>query len=161
MRDSLHDAGLAALASIVSDLAAGRPRPEASSLRLDVHATAFRRRVWEGLSRIPAGETRPYGQIAAAVGAPGTARAVGTACATNPVAIVVPCHRVVGSDGSLRGYAYGLARKRQLLDAEALAKDDATAPQRPEPRLTAQPLEPDPADDDGPFTPSPHCGGRQ
>ena len=113
------DAALADLASIVSDLAVGRRRPEAGTLPLDVHATAFRRRVWEALRRIPAGETRSYGQIAAAVGAPGAARAVGTACAQNPVAVVVPCHRVVGSDGSLHGYAYGLARKRQLLDAEA------------------------------------------
>jgi AraC family transcriptional regulator of adaptative response/methylated-DNA-[protein]-cysteine methyltransferase len=118
---SRDDAALAGLASIVSDLAAGRRRPDADSLPLDVHTTAFRRRVWEALRRIPAGETRSYGQIAAAVGAPGAARAVGTACAVNPVAIVVPCHRVVGSDGSLHGYAYGLARKRQLLDAEAAA----------------------------------------
>ena len=118
---SRDDAALADLASIVSDLAAGRRRPDADSLPLDVHATAFRRRVWEALRRIPAGETRSYGQIAATVGAPGAARAVGTACAVNPVAIVVPCHRVVGSDGSLHGYAYGLARKRQLLDAEAAA----------------------------------------
>ena len=113
------DTALATAASIVSDLAAGRRRPEADTLPLDVHATAFRRRVWEALRRIPAGETRSYGQVAAAVGAPGAARAVGTACARNPVAVVVPCHRVVGSDGSLHGYAYGLARKRQLLDAEA------------------------------------------
>jgi AraC family transcriptional regulator of adaptative response/methylated-DNA-[protein]-cysteine methyltransferase len=113
------DTALAAAAAIVSDLAAGRPRPEAGALPLDVHATAFRRRVWEALRRIPFGETRSYGQIAAAVGAPAAARAVGTACATNPVAVVVPCHRVVASDGSLGGYAYGLARKRQLLDAEA------------------------------------------
>jgi AraC family transcriptional regulator of adaptative response/methylated-DNA-[protein]-cysteine methyltransferase len=118
---SRDDAALADLASLVSDLAAGRRRPDADSLPLDVHATAFRRRVWEALRRIPAGETRSYGQIAATVGAPGAARAVGTACAVNPVAIVVPCHRVVGSDGSLHGYAYGLARKRQLLDAEAAA----------------------------------------
>jgi O-6-methylguanine DNA methyltransferase len=75
--------------------------------------------VWEALRRIPFGETRSYGEIAAAVGAPGAARAVGTACAENPVPVVVPCHRVIGSDGSLHGYAYGLARKRQLLDAEA------------------------------------------
>jgi AraC family transcriptional regulator of adaptative response/methylated-DNA-[protein]-cysteine methyltransferase len=81
--------------------------------------------VWEALRRIPAGETRSYGQIAAAVGAPGAARAVGSACAQNPVAVVVPCHRVVGSDGSLHGYAYGLARKRQLLDAEASGGGDA------------------------------------
>jgi AraC family transcriptional regulator of adaptative response/methylated-DNA-[protein]-cysteine methyltransferase len=118
---SRDDAALADVAAIVSDLAAGRRRPEAETLPLDVHATAFRRRVWEALRRIPAGETRSYGQIAAAVGAPGAARAVGSACAANPVAIVVPCHRVVGSDGSLHGYAYGLARKRQLLDAEAVA----------------------------------------
>ena len=113
------DASLSDVASIVSDLASGRRRPEADTLPLDVHATAFRRRVWEALRRIPFGETRSYGEIAAAVGAPGAARAVGTACAENPVPVVVPCHRVIGSDGSLHGYAYGLARKRQLLDAEA------------------------------------------
>jgi len=113
------DAALKDVATVVADLAAGRRRPEADTLPLDVHATAFRRRVWEALRRIPFGETRSYGQIAVAVGSPGAARAVGTACAENPVAVVVPCHRVVGSDGSLHGYAYGLARKRQLLDAEA------------------------------------------
>jgi AraC family transcriptional regulator of adaptative response/methylated-DNA-[protein]-cysteine methyltransferase len=115
------DAALTGVAGIVSDLAAGRRRPEADALPLDVHATAFRRRVWEALRRIPAGETRSYGEVAAAVGAPRAARAVGTACATNPVPIVVPCHRVVGAHGSLGGYAGGLARKRQLLDAEAEA----------------------------------------
>jgi AraC family transcriptional regulator, regulatory protein of adaptative response / methylated-DNA-[protein]-cysteine methyltransferase len=113
------DAALSGVASIVSDLASGRRRPEADTLPLDVHATAFRRRVWDALRRIPFGETRSYSEIAAAVGAPGAARAVGTACAQNPIPVVVPCHRVVGSDGSLHGYAYGLARKRQLLDAEA------------------------------------------
>jgi AraC family transcriptional regulator of adaptative response/methylated-DNA-[protein]-cysteine methyltransferase len=112
------DSGMAEMAALVSDLAVGRPRPEVSGLPLDVHATAFRRRVWEALRRIPAGETRSYGQVAAAIGAPKAARAVGAACAANPVAVVVPCHRVVASDGSLHGYAYGLARKRQLLDAE-------------------------------------------
>jgi AraC family transcriptional regulator of adaptative response/methylated-DNA-[protein]-cysteine methyltransferase len=122
---SRDDASLAELASIVSDLAVGRRRPEADTLPLDVHATAFRRRVWEALRRIPAGETRSYGQIAAAIGAPRAARAVGSACAANPVAVVVPCHRVVGSDGSMGGYAYGLARKRQLLDAEAAAEEVA------------------------------------
>ena len=116
---SRDDAALSDVASIVADLAAGRRRPEADALPLDVHATAFRRRVWEALRGIPFGETRSYGEIAAAVGAPGAARAVGTACAENPVPVVVPCHRVIGSDGSLHGYAYGLARKRQLLDAEA------------------------------------------
>ena len=134
------DAALTDVASIVSDLANGRWRPEADTLPLDVHATAFRRRVWEALRRIPFGETRSYGEIAAEVGAPGAARAVGTACARNPIPVVVPCHRVVGSDGSLHGYAYGLARKRQLLDAEAsgvapgaaagVAVDPAPAPAR-------------------------------
>jgi AraC family transcriptional regulator of adaptative response/methylated-DNA-[protein]-cysteine methyltransferase len=112
------DPAMAELAALVSDLAVGRPRPEVGGLPLDVHATAFRRRVWEALRRIPAGETRSYGEVAAAIGAPRAARAVGAACAANPVAVVVPCHRVVASDGSLHGYAYGLARKRQLLDAE-------------------------------------------
>jgi len=115
------DTALASVASVVSDLAVGHKRPDADALPLDVHATAFRRRVWEALRRIPAGETRSYAQVAAAVGAPGAARAVGSACAANPVAVLVPCHRVIGSDGSLHGYAYGLARKRQLLDAEAEA----------------------------------------
>jgi AraC family transcriptional regulator of adaptative response/methylated-DNA-[protein]-cysteine methyltransferase len=122
---SRDDVALADVASIVSDLAMGRRRPEAEALPVDVHATAFRRRVWEALRRIPSGETRSYAQIAAAVGAPGAARAVGSACAANPVAVVVPCHRVVGSDGSLHGYAYGLSRKRQLLDAEACAGAEA------------------------------------
>ncbi len=112
------DSGLAGLAGIVADLAAGRPRPEASGLPLDVHATAFRKRVWEAMRAIPWGETRSYGQLAAAAGVPGAARAVGSACHDNPIPIVVPCHRVVGSDGSLHGYRYGLARKKQLLDAE-------------------------------------------
>ena len=121
------DAGMADLAILVSDLAVGRPRPDVSGLPLDVHATAFRRRVWEALRRIPAGETRSYGQVAAAVGAPRAARAVGGACAANPVAVVVPCHRVVASDGSLHGYAGGLARKRQLLDAERATAEAAAA----------------------------------
>jgi AraC family transcriptional regulator of adaptative response/methylated-DNA-[protein]-cysteine methyltransferase len=116
------DAALTDVAGIVSDLAEGRRRPEADTLPLDVHATAFKRRVWEALRRIPAGETRSYGEVAAAVGAPRAARAVGSACATNPIPIVVPCHRVVGAHGSLGGYAGGLARKRQLLDAEAAAR---------------------------------------
>ncbi|HEX7491936.1 MAG TPA: methylated-DNA--[protein]-cysteine S-methyltransferase [Candidatus Limnocylindrales bacterium] len=122
------DASLTDLAGLVSDLAAGSRRPDADSLPLDVHATAFRRRVWEALRRIPAGETRSYGQVAAAVGAPGAARAVGTACAQNPVPVVVPCHRVVGAHGSLGGYAYGLARKRQLLEAEAGGGAEAQSP---------------------------------
>ena len=85
---------------------------------VDPGGTAFQQRVWAELRRIPRGETRSYAQIAAAVGRRGAFRAVGSANASNPVAIVVPCHRVVGSDGSLTGYAGGIERKRFLLEHE-------------------------------------------
>jgi methylated-DNA-[protein]-cysteine S-methyltransferase len=80
--------------------------------------SAFELAVWEQLSRIPYGETRSYGSIARALGDPGAAQAVGTANSRNPLAIVVPCHRVIGADGSLVGYGGGLPRKRFLLDLE-------------------------------------------
>ncbi len=85
---------------------------------VDPGGTAFQRRVWAELCRIPRGETRSYAQLAAAIGRRGSFRAVGSANARNPVAIVVPCHRVVGSDGSLTGYAGGIERKRFLLEHE-------------------------------------------
>lgn len=88
------------------------------ALPLDVRASAFQARVWQFLRTIPAGATRSYSGIAAALDAPAATRAVARACATNPVAVAVPCHRAVGADGSLRGYRWGLARKRQLLDSE-------------------------------------------
>lgn len=88
-------------------------------LSLDVRATAFQRRVWEALRAIPYGETRSYKQVAEAIGAPKAVRAVARACATNPVAVVVPCHRVIGTDGKLHGYAGGLHRKKRLLEKEA------------------------------------------
>lgn len=97
------------------------------ALPLDVRASAFQRRVWQALREIPFGETRTYGEVAAAIGSPGAARAVGRACATNPVALVVPCHRVVASGGRLGGYASGVERKRWLLDHEA---EVATPPER-------------------------------
>jgi methylated-DNA-[protein]-cysteine S-methyltransferase len=91
--------------------------------------TAFERRVWTELLTIPYGETASYGEIAARIGHPGKARAVGRANARNPVAIVCPCHRVIGSDGSLTGFGGGLENKRTLLDLEAgaltLAMDTA------------------------------------
>ena len=87
-------------------------------LPLDVAGTAFQQAVWQELRRIPPGETRSYAAIAAAVGRPGAVRAAGSANGANPVAVLVPCHRVVRSDGSLGGYAYGLERKRKLLEAE-------------------------------------------
>ncbi|HVB34289.1 MAG TPA: methylated-DNA--[protein]-cysteine S-methyltransferase [Patescibacteria group bacterium] len=85
---------------------------------LDLRATAFQRRVWEELRRIPCGATRSYGEIAEAIGKPRAARAVARACATNPASIVIPCHRVVGKDGALAGYRWGLGRKRALLEME-------------------------------------------
>jgi AraC family transcriptional regulator, regulatory protein of adaptative response / methylated-DNA-[protein]-cysteine methyltransferase len=93
---------------------------EASLARvpLDIRGTVFQRRVWEELRRIPRGETRSYRDIARAVGAPAAVRAVGSACGANPVALVVPCHRVVRTDGGLGGYAWGISRKKRLLKLE-------------------------------------------
>ncbi|MEW1601100.1 cysteine methyltransferase [Streptomyces sp. DH-12] len=85
---------------------------------LRLHGTPFQRRVWEQLTRIPYGETRTYGQLAGVLGNPKASRAVGLANGRNPVGIIVPCHRVVGSTGSLTGYGGGLDRKRRLLDLE-------------------------------------------
>jgi AraC family transcriptional regulator of adaptative response/methylated-DNA-[protein]-cysteine methyltransferase len=87
---------------------------------LDVQGTAFQEAVWRELRRIPPGETRSYAEIAAAVGKPGAVRACGSANGANNVAVLIPCHRVIRSDGSLGGYAYGLAIKQELLEREAL-----------------------------------------
>ncbi|MGH6891039.1 MAG: bifunctional transcriptional activator/DNA repair enzyme AdaA [Dongiaceae bacterium] len=89
-----------------------------ANLPLDIRATAFQRRVWEELRRIPVGQTRTYSQVAAAIGQPGAVRAVGNACANNPVAIAIPCHRVLRNDGNLGGYAWGIQRKQALIVAE-------------------------------------------
>lgn len=88
------------------------------ALPLSLHGTPFQRRVWEALCRIPYGQTRTYGQIAAEVGSPRACRAVGMANNRNPVMIVVPCHRVIGAGGALVGYAGGLAVKKALLELE-------------------------------------------
>lgn len=89
-------------------------------LPLDVQATAFQRRVWQELQKIPRGTTRTYTQVAKSLGKPRSVRAVARACATNPVSIVVPCHRVIRTDGSLAGYRWGLSRKQKLLEREAV-----------------------------------------
>ena len=96
-------------------------------LPLDVQATAFQRRVWEELQRIPYGSTKSYTEVARAIGKPKAIRAVARACATNPVSIVVPCHRVVREDGNLAGYRWGLERKKTLLSRERAIKDGARA----------------------------------
>jgi len=91
------------------------------SLPLDIRATAFQRRVWEALQKIPRGETRSYGAVAKKIGMPKATRAIARACATNPVAVAIPCHRVVRQDGELGGYRWGVERKEQLLALEKQA----------------------------------------
>lgn len=100
-------------------------KPPQADLPLDLQATAFQRRVWQELQRIPLGSTRTYSQVARSLGKPRAVRAVARACATNPVSVVVPCHRVVRSDGNLAGYRWGLARKERLLDQERRASATA------------------------------------
>jgi AraC family transcriptional regulator, regulatory protein of adaptative response / methylated-DNA-[protein]-cysteine methyltransferase len=89
-------------------------------LPLDIRGTAFQQRVWQALQKIPVGETASYSQIARRIGAPKATRAVAQACATNAIAVAIPCHRVVRNDGALSGYRWGVARKRALLAREAL-----------------------------------------
>lgn len=92
-----------------------RPLP---AVELDAQGTAFQQAVWRALSAIPAGQTCSYGAIARAIGSPQAVRAVGGAIGRNPLSLIVPCHRVIGSDGTLTGYAGGLERKRRLLSHE-------------------------------------------
>lgn len=103
---------------IVRHLHGEEPRLD---LPLDVRATAFQWRVWQALRDIPYGTTRSYGEVARGLGQPAAARAVARACATNPVPLVVPCHRVVGGGGRLGGFGLGLERKRALLEKESEA----------------------------------------
>jgi AraC family transcriptional regulator of adaptative response/methylated-DNA-[protein]-cysteine methyltransferase len=117
------EAGLAGWVEAVARQVAGSPAPD---LPLDLRGTAFQLKVWRALRDIPPGETRSYGQVAAAVGDAAAARAVARACATNRVALVVPCHRVVPAAGGAGGYRWGAARKQVLLEAEA---SRARAPQ--------------------------------
>ena len=104
------------LETIVQHLEGKEPHLD---LPLDVRATAFQKRVWQALQEIPYGETRSYGEVAAAIGQPSAVRAVAGACAANPTALLVPCHRVVRSDGNVSGYRWGVERKRQLLERES------------------------------------------
>ncbi len=114
------DASLGDISASVVALASGAAL--AHALPLDLRGTAFQQRVWRELQRIPRGETITYAELAARIGAPKAVRAVGTACGANPVAMVVPCHRVVRADGTLGGYAWGLERKVRLLRDEQLPK---------------------------------------
>ncbi len=113
-------AGDAQFAQLCEQVVAAVEQPgRTASLPLDVQGTAFQEAVWDQLRAIPPGETRSYGEIAAILGKPGASRAVGQANGANPVAVLTPCHRVVAADGSLGGYAYGEAIKRELLRREA------------------------------------------
>jgi AraC family transcriptional regulator of adaptative response/methylated-DNA-[protein]-cysteine methyltransferase len=102
-----------------NDLSESRGRADA----LDLRGTVFQLRVWQALRQIPRGETRSYSQLAREMGDPNATRAVARACALNRVALLVPCHRVVGADGSLTGYRWGVERKRKLLNAEKQPAD--------------------------------------
>jgi AraC family transcriptional regulator of adaptative response/methylated-DNA-[protein]-cysteine methyltransferase len=104
---------------IVANLDNGRAT---SSLPLDLQATAFQWKVWRELQRIPAGETRSYSEVAAAIGSPKATRAVASACAKNQVALIIPCHRVVRRGGQLGGYRWGVDRKRELIEKERAAR---------------------------------------
>jgi AraC family transcriptional regulator of adaptative response/methylated-DNA-[protein]-cysteine methyltransferase len=93
----------------------GRPL----DLLLDLRGSTFQQRVWQALREIPAGTTTTYSEVASRIGAPKAVRAVARACATNPLALLVPCHRVIGKDGDLSGYRWGMERKRMLLERES------------------------------------------
>lgn len=130
--DAALDPAAAALAATVEG------RSGHLELPLDVGGSRFRRRVWAALAAIPRGETRSYADVARAIGAPRAARAVAGACAANPLAVAIPCHRVVASGGGLGGYRWGIARKRALLGREAYAaargatggRDGVSVPER-------------------------------
>jgi AraC family transcriptional regulator of adaptative response/methylated-DNA-[protein]-cysteine methyltransferase len=100
-------------------------------LPTDVRATAFQTQVWKALRAIPIGSTQTYGEIAQAIGKPGAARAVGQACGSNPTALIVPCHRVVGSGGALGGYRWGTQRKQALLATERLLSSQSNGEAQP------------------------------
>jgi len=115
------DAGLSPwVARVLQRIAGEEP---AAALPIDLQATAFQRRVWDELKAIPRGQTRSYGEIARRIGQPTAARAVARACATNPVALVIPCHRVVAGSGKLCGYRWGVDRKRRLLEREGACRE--------------------------------------
>jgi methylated-DNA-[protein]-cysteine S-methyltransferase len=112
------DPAIAKAAAQLHDYAAGRV--ESFDVPLELHGSDFQKAVWAALRTIPYGQTTTYGAIAAALGRPGQARAVGSAVGSNPIGIIVPCHRVIGADGSLTGFAGGLDRKVALLSREGV-----------------------------------------
>ncbi len=118
--------GEAGFADLVGRVLARIDRPaDSTEPPLDIQGTLFQRKVWAALRTIPAGETRGYAEIAVAIGRPGAARAVGNACAANPVAVLTPCHRCLRGNGELGGYAWGETRKARLLARESAGGDQS------------------------------------
>jgi AraC family transcriptional regulator of adaptative response/methylated-DNA-[protein]-cysteine methyltransferase len=117
-RDPSLSGMLHAALSLVSGQTNSSKELAAPQVLLDLRGTAFQLRVWQALRQIPRGETRSYSQLARELGSPNATRAVARACASNRVALVVPCHRVVGANGALTGYRWGVERKRKLLNIE-------------------------------------------
>ena len=111
----LTGSGPTAAATVVQLI---RNPAEEVRLQLDIRGTAFQQKVWQQLRSIPCGSTMSYSQVATAIGSPTAARAVAGACAANPIAVVIPCHRVIAADGGLGGYHWGIERKRRLLQGE-------------------------------------------
>ncbi len=120
--DARFELQVAAVVGFVEQPALGLELP------LDIRGTAFQQRVWQALRGIPAGSTVSYAQLAQRIGAPRAARAVAAACAANPLAVAIPCHRVVRRDGGLSGYRWGVERKRRLLELEAAGPDPPAGP---------------------------------
>jgi len=127
MREPYHADFRGWVDAIARHLAGETPRPD---LPLDVAATSFQMRVWKYLQTIPSAAVQSYGEVAAAIGAPAAARAVARACASNPAAVLIPCHRVIRGTGELGGYRWGLARKRGLIDRERALKAKTLEPLR-------------------------------
>jgi len=119
------DAGLSGWTLLLEELLAGRQ--PSKSIALDIRGTAFQQRVWQVLQRIPTGKTQTYSEVASAIGKPRAVRAVANACASNRLAVVVPCHRVVRSNGELSGYRWGADRKKRLLQNEGVSRQDLAA----------------------------------
>jgi AraC family transcriptional regulator of adaptative response/methylated-DNA-[protein]-cysteine methyltransferase len=112
------DAGFEALVARVVAMVEAPGQTQGPELALDIRGTAFQQKVWQALRRIAPGQTVSYAELAARIGAPGAHRAVAGACAANTLAVAIPCHRVVRSDGGLSGYRWGIERKRALLERE-------------------------------------------
>jgi AraC family transcriptional regulator of adaptative response/methylated-DNA-[protein]-cysteine methyltransferase len=121
----LTDAGPELSAIVAAVIALLETPPQAIDLPLDIQGTAFQQQVWQLLRQIPPGSTVSYGEVANRLGRPRAARAVAGACAANRLAVVVPCHRVIGSNGSLGGFRWGIDRKRSLLKRENAASNTA------------------------------------